>query len=84
MTTPKRKELEKFILSVLPEPQVDIRLEDCGSIFLIHGVSDAGQAWLDENVGDDETQYWGKAVVCDFRYVADVVYGAIEAGLVVR
>lgn len=84
MATPTRKELEKFLLSVLPEPPVDIQLENCGSIFLIHGVSDAGQAWLDENVGNDETQYWGKAVVCEFRYVADVAYGAIQAGLVVR
>ena len=79
-----RKQLESFVLACLPEPAVDIQIENHGSIFLIQGTSGRGQAWLDENVGNKETQYWGNAVVCEPRYVADVAYGAVEAGLVVR
>jgi hypothetical protein len=78
--------LEAFILAILPPepPPVDIRFENHGSIFLIRGVSDAGQTWLDENVGDDETQHFGDAIVAEPRYVADITCGAVEAGLVVR
>ena len=81
---PSRAELTEFILACLPEPPADIQFENHGSIFLIRGVSDAGQVWLDENVGNAATRYWGKAVVCEPRYVADIAHGAIEARLVVR
>jgi len=79
-----RKQLEDFVLAILPPPQIDIRLENHGSLFLIRGLSEAGQAWLDENVGNDETQHWGGAIVCEPRYVADIAIGAQKAGLVIR
>ena len=81
---PSREKLEAFLLASLPSPPVDIQFENHGSIFLIRGVSDAGQAWLDENVGDDETQYFGHAIAAEPRYIADIANGAIEAGLVIR
>jgi hypothetical protein len=62
----------------------DICFEDHGSIFLIRGLSEVGKAWLDKNVGDEDTQHWAGAIVCEPRYVADVARGAVEAGLVVR
>ena len=81
---PSREKLEAFVLASLPTPPADIQCENHGSIFLIRGVSDAGQAWLDENVGNDETQHFGNAIAAEPRYVVDIAHGAIEAGLVVR
>jgi hypothetical protein len=62
----------------------DLIFENHGSLFLIRPVSPAGQSWLDENVGDSETQTWGGAIVCEPRYVEAIAHGAIEAGLAVR
>jgi hypothetical protein len=59
----------------------DIAFENHGSIVLIRGLSEAGQAWLDENVGDDETQFFGGAVVCEPRYVEAIYLGAHSDGL---
>jgi hypothetical protein len=63
---------------------LDIRFESHGSIVLIRAVSDAGQTWLDENVGDDETQYFGGAIAAEPRYCGAIIEGALEAGLAVR
>jgi hypothetical protein len=61
---------------------LDIKFENHGSIFLIRGISLVGQAWLDENVGDDETLFFGNAIVAEPRYVAAIAQGALDAGLV--
>jgi hypothetical protein len=78
------KSLDRFIGSVLDEPAVDIQFENHGSVVLIRGVSEAGQGWLDENVGNDETQYFGNAIAAEPRYCEAIMMGAKEAGLVVR
>jgi hypothetical protein len=69
--------------TVLPA-QPDLSFENHFSIFLIRPLSSAGQSWLDENVGNDETLTWGGAVVCEPRYVGPIYRGAIDAGLVCR
>jgi hypothetical protein len=76
---------EASVLTVPPfeSSPFDIKFENHGSIFLIRGISVAGQAWLDENVGDDETLFFGNAVVAEPRYVAAIAQGALDAGLVV-
>lgn len=51
-----------------------------GTVVLLHGATDAGQAWLDERIGED-AQRWAGRVVCERRYVADVVDGARRDGL---
>jgi len=61
----------------------DIQFEDHGSIVLICGLSDAGQIWLHENVGDDETQSFGNAIAAEPRYVEAIAQGAVGAGLAV-
>jgi hypothetical protein len=63
---------------------LDLVFENHFSLFLIRPVSPAGQTWLDENVGDSETQTWCGAVVCEPRFAPDVCRGAIEAGLTVQ
>ena len=62
----------------------DIAFENHGSIVLIRGLSKFGQTWLDENVGNDETQYFGTAIVAEPRYCQSIIEGALGAGLGVR
>jgi hypothetical protein len=65
------------------QPSPDILVENHGSVFLLRPVSPVGQTWLQENVIGDETQLFGNAVVCEPRYVADIVLGARGEGLLV-
>jgi hypothetical protein len=59
----------------------DIHVQIEGSIYILFGMSDAGKAWLKENLPDD-AMTWGRGgVVVEHRFVADIVAGAIEAGL---
>ena len=64
-------------------PTFDLVFENHFSIFLIRPVSPAGQAWLDENVGDENTLTFGDAVVCEPRYVEAIFFGAQSDGLAV-
>jgi hypothetical protein len=66
------------------QPPPDISVENHGSIFLLWPSSSIGQAWLQENVIGEETQIFGNAVVCEPRYVVDIVFAARGEGLVVR
>jgi hypothetical protein len=63
---------------------VDLIFENHFSLFLIRPVSSAGQSWLDENVGDENTLTFGGAIVCEPRYVDAIYHGAIESGMAVR
>ncbi len=64
-------------------PTSDLLFENHGSLFLIRPLSESGQHWLDENVGDENTLTFGGAVVCEPRYVEAIAHGAVEAGLAV-
>lgn len=72
-----------LIPAVPPERTSDIAFENHGYIVLIRGLSEAGQAWLDENVGNDETQYFGNAIAAEPRYCVDILLGAQREGLAV-
>ncbi len=65
------------------EVKPDLLLENHFSLILIRPVSESGQRWLDENVGDENTLTFGGAIVCEPRYVEAIAHGAVEAGLVV-
>jgi hypothetical protein len=68
----------------VPSKQIrDIAFENHGSIVLIRALSEAGQAWLDENVGDDETQYFGNAIAAEPRFCSAIMNGAERDGLVI-
>jgi hypothetical protein len=66
---------------------MDIRVTDHGSIMLFTGVSDAGRAWIQENLiqGTDEVQVWGPrkrpGVAIERRYLDHIVEGARADGL---
>ena len=67
------------------QPPPDIFVENHGSIFLLRPIgSQPDKSWLRDNVIGEETQIFGNAVVCEPRYVADIVFGARGEGLVVR
>ena len=66
-----------------PTPQHDLCFENHGSLFLIRPLSESGQQWLDENLGDDNTLTFGGAIVCEPRYVEAIYHGAVDAGLAV-
>jgi|SRR5579862_1273185 len=66
------------------QPPPDISVENHGSIFLLRPISSVGQAWLQENVIAEETRIFCNAVVCEPRYVIDIVLGARAEGVVVR
>jgi len=64
-----------------PTKMADLVFENHFSIFLIRPISPAGQAFLDEHVGDCDTLTFGGAVVCEPRYVEAIYRGCIESGL---
>jgi hypothetical protein len=66
------------------QPSPDILVENHGSIFLLRPVTCVGQSWLKENVIGEETQIFGNSIVCEPRYVIDIVLGARAEGVVVR
>ena len=70
---------------------VDIRVENHGSLFLLRWLTPEGENWIADNCGEPEgehylnpRQFFGRALVVEPRYVADIVNGAREAGLEVR
>ena len=64
-------------------PPVDILVENHFSLFLLRPVSDVGKDWLASHVAED-AQWFGNALVVEYRYVPDIVQGAIDDGLVLR
>jgi hypothetical protein len=64
-------------------PTKDVDLSFHGSINLLTPETQRAEDWLAENVGDDETQWWGRSVVVEPRYTDDIVAGMIDAGLAV-
>jgi len=70
--------LDSFVAS--GNSPMELIFENHGSLFLICPVSPAGQTWLDENVGDENTLRFGGAIVCEPRFALDVCRGAVEAG----
>lgn len=58
----------------------DFALQHCGSISLLHPRSEAGHAWIAENIPED-AQYFARAVVIEYRYVGDIVDGILSDDL---
>jgi len=61
----------------------DIQVINHGSIFGLAPLTEAGEVWLTENLPDD-TQCLGKVRFCEHRYVAPIVEGMQNDGLVVE
>jgi hypothetical protein len=65
-----------------PGPDLSVTLE--GSVALIRPESDAGSDWIADNLQVEPWQFFGKAVACEPRYIADIVLGASKDGLGVK
>jgi hypothetical protein len=62
----------------------DIRVENYGSVVLLRPATAAGRAWLEANCDQGGYQpFSGGTLLCEPRYVGDIVAGAREAGLAV-
>jgi hypothetical protein len=60
----------------------DIRAENHGSLWLVRGRSEPGQAWLQDNVAFEH--FFGGAGVVEWRYIQDILTGARQDGLQVE
>lgn len=61
----------------------DFTVQNEGSIFLLHPLTPAANAWIEEHIPED-AQYFGNAVVVEHRYIADIVGGIQRDGLTVE
>ena len=59
----------------------DVRIQNEGSILLFHPLTEAAEQWMREHVLSDEAQFFGKALVVEHRYAADLAEGMVNDGL---
>lgn len=57
----------------------DIFVNNHGSILIFVPASEAGQDWIEENIGHG--MRWAGGVVVEPRYADDIISGAINDGL---
>jgi hypothetical protein len=62
------------------EPAMDVQFENHGSIWLARPLTNAGLAWVEDNIPDD-AQWFARAIVVEPRYVGDIVEGMQADGL---
>lgn len=62
--------------------EVDFYVQNEGSIFLLTANSKAARDWADEHI--HEATRWGKSIVVEHRYIANIVECAVSDGLVVE
>jgi hypothetical protein len=64
--------------------QADFKVDNQGSIFLLHPLNDTAREWVNEHIGQDNGyQPYYPTVVIEHRYVADIVAGIQNDGLAV-
>lgn len=61
--------------------QSDFLLTRHGSLALLEPLTPAGEEWAGDNLIHPETQLWGRAIVIEPRYVADILVGIAGDGL---
>ncbi len=63
----------------------DFVVQNEGSIFLLHPHTDAARTWVEEHIGaNNGFQPCWPTVVIEHRYIADIIEGIRNDGLVVR
>ena len=68
------------------ETELDFKLENHGSLFLLQPLSSTAKEWMNQNLPVDspETQFWNEAIVIEPRYISSIVDGIVGDGLVLR
>jgi hypothetical protein len=56
----------------------DVRVENCGSLFLFRPLTNAAQEWLEEHT---DGLWFGGALAVEPRYALDLAQGMLDDGL---
>ncbi len=64
-------------------PRPDFLLADHGTIFLFQPITALASSWVREHLPPDSPRF-GSSVVIEYRFVADIITGIRNDGLVVR
>lgn len=59
----------------------DLSVQNEGTIFLLRPLTDAGAAWIGENLVAEDVQWFGDALCVEHRYIGEIVQAAQEYGL---
>lgn len=63
--------------------QVDVSIENHGSVFMFRIHTNGAQEWVDENVGIEGWQWLGNGFAVDPHYVDELGCAMMDAGLYV-
>jgi hypothetical protein len=63
--------------------RIDFEISGGGTVYLLRPLTHAAHAWIAEHLPADAI-HLGDAVAAEWRYIGDIVGGAIADGLVVR
>jgi hypothetical protein len=74
---------DSFAVSGSSPTGPDFLVQNEGSIFLLHPLTESARDWVHKNLSEDRMTF-GDAVVVEHRYIAHVVRGARADGLVLR
>jgi hypothetical protein len=61
----------------------DFEVQNHFTIYLLCPLTDAAIGWVDENLPEDVMTF-GRGIVVEHRFIADIVRGIVDSGLVVR
>lgn len=62
----------------------DLEVQSEGTIYLLRPLTDAGAAWIGENLVAEGCQFFGDALCVEHRFIEEIVTGAKSDGLEVR
>jgi hypothetical protein len=71
------------VVSIHKASNVDVLVENQGSIFLFRLCSSAAKTWVEENVQDDP-QFLGDGLAVEWRFARDLAAGMQADGLVLQ
>jgi hypothetical protein len=63
--------------------RIDFEISGGGAVYLLHPLTHAANAWIAEHLPADAMRL-GEAIAVEWRYIGEVVGGAIGDGLQVR
>lgn len=55
-----------------------------GSVVILHFESDAAKQWVDEHIAGDAMAWGRSGIAVEPRYLADILNGIVDDGLVVQ
>jgi len=73
-----------FVRANLPKPNVDVSVENHGSIFLFRPLGPKAEAWIEENVSREGFHPDWPTLVVEHRYARSLAEGMTRDGLVLR